>query len=378
MIRGFEYHELQSNFIKRYYQTILSNKMKKKTIFISLTVVVLLGIMTWTLASNKKVIDSRKEVKTSGNSIAVSIASAEMKETKGSLELVGTTQAAKEVNIASESAGKIVQVNFKMGDFVAKGKVLAKIDDTYKRLAYENAKLNYNKCKEDVSRYQALRKGDAISDTQLRDINLAYENAVIQLENAQKQWNDTRIVAPFSGYIISQNTELGAYVNAGTVIAGIADISNLKVVLDVSESNAYELRQGQTVNITTDVHPETTYKGTIANISPKASPSHTYPVEVLISNNGNDKLKAGTYVNVNVDMGKSGKALMIPRDAIVSSVKDPSVYVVKNQVAQLIKIQTGRNHNSELEVVSGLNEGDKVVTNGQINLTNGAKVSVIN
>lgn len=82
-----------------------------------------------------------------------------MKETKGSLELVGTTQAAKEVNIASESAGKIVQVNFKMGDFVAKGKVLAKIDDTYKRLAYENAKLNYNKCKEDVSRYQALVKG---------------------------------------------------------------------------------------------------------------------------------------------------------------------------------------------------------------------------
>lgn len=56
----------------------------------------------------------------------------------------------------------------------------------------------------------------------------------------------------------------------------------------------------------------------------------------------------------------------------------PSVYVVKNQVAQLIKIQTGRNYNSELEVVSGLNEGEKIVINGQINLTNGSKVSVIN
>ena len=352
--------------------------MKKKTIIISLTTIVLLGAMVFTLASNKKVIDANKQVKTTEANVAVTVASTEMKETNGNLDLVGTAQPSKEVNVSSESSGKIVQVNFKMGDFVAKGKVLAKIDDTYKRLAYENAKLTYNKCKEDLSRYEALRKGDAVSDTQLRDIRLAYENADIQLENAKKQWDDTKITAPFSGYITSQNTEIGAYVNAGTVIAGIADISELKVVLDVSESTAYELHQGQQISVTTDVHPEADYKGKISNISPKASASHTYPVEVLISNNGKDKLKAGTYVNVSVDMGKSGKALMIPRDAIVSSVKDPSVYVVTNNIVKLVKITTGRSFSSNLEVVAGLAQGDKVVTNGQINLSEGSKVSVIN
>lgn len=352
--------------------------MKKNTIIVSATIVVLLSLMTWTLASNKKVIDSRKEVKTAQSDIAVAVASTEMKETNGDLELVGTAQPCKEVNIASESAGKIVQVNFKMGDFVTKGKVLAKIDDTYKRLAYNNAKLNFDKYKDDLNRYQALRNGDAISDTQLRDIKLGYENAAIQLENAKKQWDDTKITAPFSGYITAQNTELGAYVNVGAAIAGIADISELKVVLDVSETNAYELRQGQQINVTTDVHPEARYTGKISNISPKASASHTYPVEVLISNNGKDKLKAGTYVNVSVNMGKSGKALMIPREAIVSSVKDPSVYVIAGNTAKLVKINTGRSFNSNLEVVAGLSEGDKVVTNGQINLIDGAKVSVIN
>lgn len=352
--------------------------MKKNTIIVSATIVVLLSLMTWTLASNKKVIDSRKEVKTAQSDIAVAVASTEMKETNGDLELVGTAQPCKEVNIASESAGKIVQVNFKMGDFVTKGKVLAKIDDTYKRLAYDNAKLNFDKYKDDLNRYQALRNGDAISDTQLRDIKLGYENAAIQLENAKKQWDDTKITAPFSGYITAQNTELGAYVNVGAAIAGIADISELKVVLDVSETNAYELRQGQQINVTTDVHPEARYTGKISNISPKASASHTYPVEVLISNNGKDKLKAGTYVNVSVNMGKSGKALMIPREAIVSSVKDPSVYVIAGNTAKLVKINTGRSFNSNLEVVAGLSEGDKVVTNGQINLIDGAKVSVIN
>lgn len=351
--------------------------MKIKTIIISSVMVLLLGLMSWTLASNKETIDSRKEVKTDAIEIAVTVAAAEMKETNGSMELVGSTQAVKEVNIASESTGRIIQVNFKMGDFVTKGNVLAKIDDTYKRLAYENATLNYNKYKEDISRYQALRKGDAVSDTQLRDILLAYENAKIQLENAKKQWDDTQIAAPFSGYIISQNTELGAYVNPGTIIAGIADISELKVVLDVSESNAYELHTGQEANITADVHPETGYKGTIMNISPKAGSSHTYPIEVRISNNDKYKLKAGTYVNVSVNMGKNGKALMIPRDAIVSSVKDPSVYVVESNQAHLIKIGVGLNYNSQVEVVSGLSEGDLVVTNGQINLTDGSKITVI-
>jgi len=351
--------------------------MKKKTTIAVLTAVVLLGIMTMTLASNKKEINSRKEVKTTETNIAVTVASAEMKETNMDLDLVGTTQAAREVNIASESSGKIAVVNFRMGDYVTQGNVLAIIDDTYKRLAYENAKLNYNKCKDDISRYQALREGDAVSDTQLRDIKLAYENADIQLENAKKQWDDTKIIAPFSGYITSQNTELGAYVNAGTMIAGIADISKLKVVFDVSETNAYELQRGQTVIVTTDVHPEASYKGTISNISPKASASHTYPVEIMITNNGKDKLKAGTYVKVNVNMSNKEKVLMIPRDAIVSSLKDPSVYLVKNNIAQLMKIGVGRNFDSFIEVVSGLNEGDQVVTNGQINLTGSSKVSVI-
>ena len=245
-------------------------------------------------------------------------------------------------------------------------------------MAYENAKLTYDKSKDDYQRNLTLHKGDAISDTQLRDIKMTFDNAAIQLQNAKKQLADTRILAPFSGYITTLSTELGAYLNVGNPIAYIADISNLKVTLDVSETNAYALNKGQTVKISTDVNPDLAFSGKISNISAKASTSHTYPVEIMIANNGKDKLKAGTYVNVSVNMSKSGKALMIPRDAIVSSVKDPSVYVVEGQVAKLVKIKTGRNFNSNLEVLEGLKEHDKVVTNGQINLTDGAKVSVIN
>jgi RND family efflux transporter MFP subunit len=351
--------------------------MKKKSIIISAVTVALSGVMIWTLAGNKKEIDSKKEVKVVSQEIAVTVAPAKIKTMDSNLQLVGTAEASRIVTVASETAGKITHLNFKLGDYVNKGDVLAQVDDTYKRLALENALLSYNKYREDCERYQVLRQGDAVTDVQLRDMKLAFENAAIQLENTKEQLNDTRIVAPFSGYIHSKNVELGAHVNVASAIAGMVDISELKITLSVSESNAYSLRRGQTVEVTTPIHPQARYEGVISNISPKGDNAHTYPVEIMIPNSREYPLKAGTSVNVQIKMDTS-PVLTIPRNALVSSVKDPAVYLVKNDIVQLVKITVGRNSGSYLEILEGVRENDLVVTNGQINLTDKAKVAVIN
>jgi len=352
--------------------------MKVKTLIISsVAVVSTVALMGVTLAGNKREIESQKEVKTSEDRVAVSVTYAQLRETGNRLELVGKAEADKEVVVASKSAGEIVQVNFKMGDYVSKGTVLAKVDDTYKRLAYENAQINYHKFREDYEKFQVLRKGEAVSENQLRDMRIGYESAAIQLENAQKQWEDAKIVAPFSGVVTSKKTELGAYVNPGTPIVGIADVSSLKVRLAVSEANAYQLRTGREVTVSASVYPGVTYKGTITSISPQGSGAHTFPVEITIPNSDRHPLKAGTYVNASVSMGNTGTALMIPRDAIVSSVKDPSVYVVRGETVELVKITAGGDYNSYLEVIAGIGAGDRVVTNGQINLMDGSKISII-
>lgn len=351
--------------------------MKKRTIIISTVIIVLFGVMAYTLASNKKEINSHKEVKVNDNKIAVTVADVKIQETTDVLEFVGTAEPLKEVMVSSEAAGKIVQLNFKFGDYVNKGTILGKVDDTYRRLAFESAQLNYNKFKDDYERFQILKKGDAISETQLRDMKMGYESACIQLENAKKQMEDTKIIAPFSGYITSKNAELGALVNIGIPIASMVDISELKILLSVSETEVYELCKGQEVNVSTSIYPGVNYKGVISNISPRGNSAHTYPVETIIKNDNKNPLKAGTYVNVQVNKGKVDKALFIPRDAIVSSVKDPSVYVVYGDTVRLVKINIGRNYNSFVEVLKGLDEGDLVVTNGQINLMDGAKVIVV-
>jgi hypothetical protein len=99
-------------------------------------------------------------------------------------------------------------------------------------------------------------------------------------------------------------------------------------------------------------------------------------VEIIVPNSREYPLKAGTYVNVQINAGQSAPALMIPRDAIVSSVKEPSVYLISGETAQLTRITTGRDSGEYLEVLSGLNENDKIVVTGQINLADGAKVSI--
>ena len=352
--------------------------MKKNTIIIVIIVVAVVGAIAFTLTKNKQLIDSRKEVKTVDTEIAVTIAAAETKTIDGTLKLVGTAEANRAVTIASEAMGKITKVNFKLGDFVREGVVLVQVDDELKRLALETAQLNYDKFKEDYERYKTLRDGDAVSEIQLRDMKLGLENAAIQLENAKKQLSNTRVVAPFSGYITRRNVEPGALINIGTAVADIVDVSELKVTLRITESDVYALRQGQEVSLTVSVYPEAVYTGKVSHIGLQGDNAHTYPVEIIVPNSREYPLKAGTYVNVQVNAGQSASMLVIPRDAIVSSIKEPSVYLIDNNIARLTRITTGRDRGEYLEILSGLNENDRVVISGQINLTEGAKVRVKN
>lgn len=352
--------------------------MKKATVIITATVIAIcVGLITWKLIANKKEIDSKMVVKSTIESISVTTAPVQKQSIKTSLSLTGVTEANQIVMVASKATGEITEINFRMGDYVSKGQVLARVDDAYAKFTLENAKINYGKYKEDVQRYQTLREGDAVSETQLRDIKVSYENAKIQLEQAQRQLEDTYIRAPFSGYITSREVDLGKFVNVSTPIAGIADISGLKVVVSVPESNVYELKKGQTVAVNTSIYAGVTFTGKVAHISPQGDNSHSHPVEITLPNSKENPLKSGTYVNISVEMEEAQPMLFIPRDAIVSSVKDPSVYRVEGNVAKLVRITTGRDYENKIEVLHGLQEGDKVVVSGQINLMDGATVSEI-
>jgi membrane fusion protein, multidrug efflux system len=350
--------------------------MKK---IISIVVVVIIIILAiFKLKSNFEKINSQKAVLGENDAIPVNVTTVKKMSADQKISLVGTLNTDQELNIASEIQGKITQVDFMVGQQKEKGSVLAVIDDKLKQLAVQSAKISYDKLKKDLERSENLYKGGTVSEQQLEEARNSFENARIQLEQAEKQLSYTKIVAPISGVITQKLVEEGTYVNIGSSIAYIVNVSKLKVKLNVSESNVYQLKSGDKATVTTNVYPGITFNGKVSFISPKGDEYHNYPVEIEISNDSKHLLRAGTFVDVLIEFDSKGEILYIPRGALLGSSKDATVYVAENGVAKLKKIIVSGENDKYLEVLSGLNEGEKVVVTGQINLSENKSIKIIN
>jgi len=246
------------------------------------------------------------------------------------------------------------------------------------QLGVANAEQGLADAQQNFERYKNLYEGGGATKAQFDQYKLALENSKNRLSQARKELSSAAVTAPFSGYITAKSAEEGAFANVGTPIATLIDISELKVQLSVPERNVYALKVGDAVDITSNVYPGAVFKGKIKFIGYQGDQSHNYPVEVSIANEKKTPLKSGTYVDVAFNRKSEVPSIQIPREALVGSMKDASVYVVgTDNIARLKKIVIGGDNGDYLEVQSGLLEGEQVVTAGHINLTDSTKVTVI-
>lgn len=308
---------------------------------------------------------------------AVTVATADMKSLSDKLDLVGTINADNDVRVISEASGKVTNVLCRVGDYEPAGAVLLQLDDKLQVAALELAKVNLARATKDYTRYQRLYKEHSVTDAQLESAELAYESANDQFVIAHRQYNNTRITSPISGIVTARAVDIGAYVNPGMVVAEVVDISKLKIAVNVDEQDVMDFKRGDKVGITTDVYPGVEFTGFIKTIGSKGDADHTYPVEVEFANSSEHPLKAGMFANVYFTARLAGESLVIPRQSLVGSVENPQVFVVEDGVAKLTNIVVGSTYNSYLQVLGGLHEGEKVVTNGQDNLEDGYKVNIV-
>lgn len=340
-------------------------------------VILFLGIIIFVLLNNK----AKLQAETNSEKIdsyPVTVADVSRQSVERTLDLVGTISANNDVNIVAEAKGKVVAVYAKVGDYKSAGSVLFQLDDELKESAFKTAEVNYEKTKKDFERYETLHKDRSVSDTQFEAAKLAYINAESQFVAARRQYSDTKIKAPISGVVTSRMIDVGSYVTEGNVVANIVDISTLKAKLNVGEKDAFRLKVGDQVNISTDVYPGVTFAGRIESISSKGDESHTYPVEITLKNSKENPLKAGMFGRISFTSIKQSESIVIPREALIGSIKDARVFTVENGNAKMKKVVVGNAFDTNLEIISGLNAGDKVVVNGQNNLQDNDKVIVKN
>ncbi|MCI0472113.1 MAG: efflux RND transporter periplasmic adaptor subunit [Ignavibacteria bacterium] len=216
----------------------------------------------------------------------------------------------------------------------------------------------------------------AVTESQFEQAKLLYKQTEAALRIAEKQLRDSKIVSPLSGIVTQRNVELGSYLNTGNPVATIVNIDRLKVKVYVPELEAYKLKEGDKVDLTTEVYPGEIFEGKIKVINAKADDSHSYLVEIILDNKKSSPLRAGLFARVYFKTLESVSMLVIPRSALIGSIKDARVFVVENNLATLRKIVVGGQFGDKLGVIEGLSQGETVVVNGQVNLNDSSAVTI--
>ncbi len=343
----------------------------KTVIIVVLIIVAVVAILAW----NKMKMAKNAEIETFAH-IPVVVTTPMSRHLSDSLSLVGTTVAYNDVALAAETQGKVKEIFVSIGDHVAAGSPIVKVDDELKQAAFETAEVNYMKAKRDLDRFEALHQDSTVSDAQIESARLAYKSAEAQYIVAKRQLNDTRICSPISGIVTNRIVDVGSMIQNGMIVANICDISRLKVKVNVAERDVFTMNAGDPVQVTTEVYPGVVFTGSIISISAKGDELHTYPVEISLANPPQNPLKAGMFVRVSFAAKTERSALVIPRSALIGSIKQPRVFVVENNIAYLRSLTIGAESESAVEVLSGLEGNEQIVTEGKNNLKDGYKVTI--
>jgi RND family efflux transporter MFP subunit len=309
--------------------------------------------------------------------VPVSVTRVKREKLESNLSLVGIINARADVNVISETQGTVRGVFAKVGMTVKSGTLLVQVDDDIPRSTKAAAEINYQKSQRDLQRAEELYQENSISASQLDVSRLALKAAENQLDIARRQHENTGIKSPIAGTVNARYVDMGTMVQPGKTIANIVDISRLKVKVNVAEREAFQLKPGDHVEISTEVYSGTVFDGTVDNIASKADEAHTYPVEIVVPNSAAHPLKAGMFARIAFKSIAPLETLAIPRVALIGSIKDAHVFVVRGGVASLCGVVIGTQSAGLFEVASGLAEGDTVVTSGQNNLVDGARVQVV-
>lgn len=295
----------------------------------------------------------------------------------------GTYEPNKETKISAEIQGKINSVMVDLGDQVTKGQALIQLDNSLLKLQLQTIEVQLEGLVADVNRYTILAKSDAIQGIQLEKATLGLKAAKVQKATLIEQINKTTIKAPFNGIITAKLSEEGAFAAPGIPLLQITDISILKFSVNIPENelNLFKLNNNYTVY--TDAYNKISFTAKATMLGSKANIGSSFPVQFMVKNTPDFKIKSGMLgkVSSNVLGNKTAaneQAIVIPSSAIIGSANEPQIYLVKNGKAVLQNIIVLKKMNNKSVVKSGLEVGDVMVTNGFINLFEGANLTITN
>lgn len=343
-----------------------------------ITLFIIIILIIFLLMRNRNKIQNELAVMQNFNDIVpVEIATVRLTDFTPELTESGIYMSKSNVLVVSETQGKIIQLDFSIGDRVTAGQILATVESEVVKSRFELAKENLIKAEKDLERFRELESGEAATLQQLEAAKLARQEALTNLTDAKKQLENTTIKAPISGTVSERHVEYGTYLTSGMPVCNISDQSRMNFQAKLAEGDIQELSVGQTVSLKADALPSRTFQGEVKNIGVVADLSGRYLIEIDVPNTDR-LLRSGMIGQATFHLTTKKNRLVIPRKCINGSLHHAHVFVLDNNnvIRRSVIVEL---LNSELvAVISGLQPDEKVVTTGQINLADGSSVKVLN
>ena len=317
----------------------------------------------------------------------VSTATARFDEWPSEIQAVGSLKPVRGAELSVEVPGVIDQINFDSGGDVAAGATLIRLRDSD-----DVAKLRTLEAARDLARTNFQR--DEMQLDRMLISRAQFDTAAANLKSAEAQVAEQQAIvakktvkAPFAGHLGIRNVNAGQYIAPGTSIATLQALDPIYVDFFLPQQAIDQVRVGLNVTLKVDAYPETMFTGRISTIDPKVDPA-TRNVAVRASlPNASRRLLPGMFATVVITTGTSMRQITLPQTAIIFNPYGNVVYQVQKKTdaagkeavtVQQTVVTTGATRGDQIAVLSGLKEGDEVVSAGQNKLQNGAAIAINN
>lgn len=295
-------------------------------------------------------------------------------------QFTGVIKEAQDVNLSFRIPGQIIKLNIKEGDYVHKGQIIAELDARDYKIQLEATKAKYEQVIAEVERVKKLYEKNGISDNEYDKAISGEQMIKAKLEAINNQLKDTKLRAPFSGYIQTINFDNYEMVDAGMSIASMIDISNYIVETYIPTSLYVKREALKDFNCTLDVLPNEIFPLQLIAINQKANDNQLYKASFLLKPDEKKRLAPGMNVKVSIACDTKNSNLMkINESAIFYENNKTYLWIVNsnNQITKKEVKAEGMNNNCEIIIKSGLNGGETIVTAGVHNLIDGEKVEIL-
>ena len=306
--------------------------------------------------------------------VVVGLADVERSIVADAVESVGTTVANESVDLTAAVSETVSRVHFDDGEFVEQGEILVELTNAAEASRLAEAQANVNDARRQLQRLETLSASDLVAMTEFDTAHTALETAEARFEGVLVEMEDRLVRAPFSGFLGFRNVSAGSLLTPGTLITTLDDVSTIKLDFTIPEVYLADVSVGQQIATKSIVYGDQNFAGEITVVGSRIDPvTRSVAVRAQIEN-PDLLLRPGMLMTVSLALNEE-PALLVPERSVVASQGQQYVYVVgaDNKVTQQ-PVVLGRRRGGSVEVVAGLEVGQRVVSEGVVRVRPGLTV----